>query len=212
MTIPVELSQFWNWIISYYKCPPIIKPVSKVSVFMQKVIKDQLFLLDLLWFIRQNMLFLWNNLRVNLNTLMVYMRVSQYETYWYMKWMFCWFLLFTCKHWITVILMNRWSTYVLICDINLWFVLLVFFYFIQGAHYKEALKILKLVVTRSSTLVAPPTSLHTPHWETSATSPHPSFTDSEIFTKKELPGMWSSFLMINGLCHFLPMLLVLWIN
>jgi hypothetical protein len=59
----------------------------------------------------------------------------------------------------------------------------------QGVHYKEALKILKLVVTRSSTLVAPPTSLHPPHWETSATSPHPSFTDNETFTKKELPGM-----------------------
>ena len=64
-----------------------------------------------------------------------------------------------------------------------------FFLFVQGVHYKEALKILKLVVTRSSTLVAPPTSVHPPHWETSATSPHPSFTDSEIFTKKELPGI-----------------------
>ncbi|PNF32075.1 hypothetical protein B7P43_G05726 [Cryptotermes secundus] len=65
--------------------------------------------------------------------------------------------------------------------------------YIEGAHYKEALKILKLVVTRSSTLVAPPTSLHAPHWETSATSPHPSFTDSEIFTKKELPGRTMDF-------------------
>ncbi|XP_069669911.1 protein furry isoform X4 [Periplaneta americana] len=65
--------------------------------------------------------------------------------------------------------------------------------YIEGVHYKEALKILKLVVTRSSTLVAPPTSLHPPHWETSATSPHPSFTDSEIFTKKELPGRTMEF-------------------
>ncbi|PSN33970.1 Protein furry [Blattella germanica] len=65
--------------------------------------------------------------------------------------------------------------------------------YIEGAHYKEALKILKLVVTRSSTLVAPPTSLHPPHWETSATSPHPSFTDNEIFTKKELPGRTMDF-------------------
>lgn len=58
----------------------------------------------------------------------------------------------------------------------------------QGAHWKEALKILKLVVTRSSTLVAPPISLHSSSWESSLASPHPSFTDTEIFTKKELPG------------------------
>ncbi|XP_021940399.1 protein furry [Zootermopsis nevadensis] len=65
--------------------------------------------------------------------------------------------------------------------------------YIEGVHYKEALKILKLVVTRSSTLVAPPTSLHPPHWEASATSLHPSFTDSETFTKKELPGRTMDF-------------------
>ncbi|XP_068083711.1 protein furry [Anabrus simplex] len=65
--------------------------------------------------------------------------------------------------------------------------------YIEGAHYKEALKILKLVVTRSSTLVAPPTSLHSQPWEPSATSPHPSFTDSEMFTKKELPGRTMEF-------------------
>ncbi|XP_047109734.1 protein furry [Schistocerca piceifrons] len=65
--------------------------------------------------------------------------------------------------------------------------------YIEGPHYKEALKILKLVVTRSSTLVAPPTALHPPHWENSANSPHPSFADGEIFTKKELPGRTMEF-------------------
>lgn len=58
----------------------------------------------------------------------------------------------------------------------------------QGTQWKEALKILKLVVTRSSTLVAPPTSMHGSSWDSSLASPHPSFTDTEIFTKKELPG------------------------
>nr|CAD7437486.1 unnamed protein product [Timema bartmani] len=65
--------------------------------------------------------------------------------------------------------------------------------YIEGTHYKESLKILKLVVTRSSTLVAPPISVHPSHWEPSATSLHPSFTDSEVFTKKELPGRTMDF-------------------
>jgi hypothetical protein len=60
--------------------------------------------------------------------------------------------------------------------------------FSQGPHWKESLKILKLVVTRSSTLVAPPTNVHVSTWESSIASPHPSFNDNEIFTKKELPG------------------------
>lgn len=60
--------------------------------------------------------------------------------------------------------------------------------YIEGAHWKEALKILKLVVTRSSSLVAPPTSIHS-HWDTSLVGlPHPSFTEIEAFTRKELPG------------------------
>lgn len=65
---------------------------------------------------------------------------------------------------------------------------------IEGVYWKEALKILKLVVTRSSTLVAPPTQNHS-HWESSlvSSSPHPSFADSEIFTKKELPGRTMDF-------------------
>lgn len=62
----------------------------------------------------------------------------------------------------------------------------------EGPHWKEALKVLKLVVSRSSTLVAPPlTSHHHTHWEP---SPHLSFTDVELFTKKELPGNEYSYL------------------
>ncbi|XP_016844243.1 protein furry isoform X3 [Nasonia vitripennis] len=65
--------------------------------------------------------------------------------------------------------------------------------YVEGPHWKEALKILKLVVTRSSTLVAPPTTVHAPSWEPSISSPHPSFNDNEIFTKKELPGRTMDF-------------------
>ncbi|XP_044014462.1 protein furry isoform X2 [Aphidius gifuensis] len=65
--------------------------------------------------------------------------------------------------------------------------------YVEGPYWKEALKVLKLVVTRSSTLVAPPTSGHGSSWESSLTSPHPSFTDTEIFTKKELPGRTMDF-------------------
>ncbi|XP_034942121.1 protein furry isoform X2 [Chelonus insularis] len=65
--------------------------------------------------------------------------------------------------------------------------------YVEGPNWKEALKILKLVVTRSSTLVAPPTSVHASSWESSLTSPHPSFTDTEIFSKKELPGRTMDF-------------------
>ncbi|XP_046735470.1 protein furry [Diprion similis] len=65
--------------------------------------------------------------------------------------------------------------------------------YVEGTHWKEALKILKLVVTRSSTLVAPPISLHGSAWDSSLASPHPSFTDTEIFTKKELPGRTMDF-------------------
>lgn len=52
--------------------------------------------------------------------------------------------------------------------------------YIGGTHWKEALKILKLVVTRSSSLVAP-SAIHS-HGESS--SPHLSFSENEIFTKK----------------------------
>lgn len=64
--------------------------------------------------------------------------------------------------------------------------------YVEGPHWKEALKILKLVVSRSSSLVAPPISLTT-HWESHFTSlPHPpTFTEDNLFAKKELPGEWS---------------------
>ncbi|XP_024946755.1 protein furry isoform X2 [Cephus cinctus] len=65
--------------------------------------------------------------------------------------------------------------------------------YVEGSHWKEALKILKLVVTRSSSLVAPPTSVHGSSWDSSLASPHPSFADNEIFTKKELPGRTMDF-------------------
>lgn len=55
-------------------------------------------------------------------------------------------------------------------------------------NYKEALKVLKLVVTRSSTLVAPPTSTHYIYWDSHATASHYSFADIDVFMKKELPG------------------------
>ena len=43
--------------------------------------------------------------------------------------------------------------------------------FVESAHWKESLKILKLAVTRSSTLVAPPSSgAMTYHWETTEVS------------------------------------------
>ncbi|XP_018335374.1 protein furry-like isoform X2 [Agrilus planipennis] len=66
--------------------------------------------------------------------------------------------------------------------------------YIEGMHWKEALKILKLVVTRSSTLVTPPASSQHTYWESSLVSaPHPAFTDSDIFVKKELPGRTMDF-------------------
>lgn len=65
--------------------------------------------------------------------------------------------------------------------------------YLEGIHWKEALKILKLVVSRSSSLVAPPTSIHT-HWESSLTSvPHPSFNEDSVFSKKNyLAVQWTS--------------------
>lgn len=77
--------------------------------------------------------------------------------------------------------------------------------YIEGPHWKESLKILKLVVTRSSSLSAPPTSLHT-HWESSITSvPHPSFSEIEVFTKKELPGeyLFGVYVFISNQWTFL---------
>lgn len=52
----------------------------------------------------------------------------------------------------------------------------------QGSHWKEALRILKMAVTRSSSLVVPPASSHTHYWD------HHVFADIESHFKKELPG------------------------
>lgn len=68
------------------------------------------------------------------------------------------------------------------------------FRYIEGVHWKEALKILKLVVTRSSSLVAPPVSITT-HWGSEGgMSPHPSFHQEDgPFNRKELPGRTMEF-------------------
>lgn len=50
--------------------------------------------------------------------------------------------------------------------------------YIEGVNWKESLKILKLVVSRSSSL----TSIH-----------HPTFSEDNIFMKKELPGRTMEF-------------------
>ncbi|XP_025416970.1 protein furry isoform X3 [Sipha flava] len=65
--------------------------------------------------------------------------------------------------------------------------------YIEGVNYKEALKVLKLVVTRSSTLVAPPTSTHYIYWDSHPTASHYSFADIDVFMKKELPGRTMDF-------------------
>ena len=75
---------------------------------------------------------------------------------------------------------------------SFYFYLLLYFKFvsllIKGAHWKEALKILKLAVTRSSSLVAPPSSSgSTSGWGSDSAAS--SFSDSELFLKKELPGI-----------------------
>ncbi|KAJ0183584.1 hypothetical protein K1T71_000007 [Dendrolimus kikuchii] len=53
----------------------------------------------------------------------------------------------------------------------------------DGNNYREAMKILKLVVTRCSTLVVPP------HWDSNASS----ILDTELHAKKELPGRTMEF-------------------
>ncbi|XP_061189012.1 protein furry-like [Saccostrea echinata] len=66
---------------------------------------------------------------------------------------------------------------------------------VEGSHHKEALKILKLAVTRSSTLAAAP--LSTTNTSTHDYNPpvtHTSFAEAEMFmTKKELPGRTLDF-------------------
>lgn len=60
---------------------------------------------------------------------------------------------------------------------------------LQNSYWKEALKILKLIVTRSSTLQV------VPQGSPGGTSQHyyGSFSDSEVFCKKELAGRTMEF-------------------
>lgn len=77
--------------------------------------------------------------------------------------------------------------------------------YLGGSHWKEALKILKLMVTRSSTLVAP-SAIHS-HLESSP-SPHPSFSENEIFMKKVIcslspePLFFYFFIFFKSLLRF----------
>ena len=59
---------------------------------------------------------------------------------------------------------------------------------VQGSHWKDAIKILKLTVARSSTLTAAPPS------SSGGSDPlmgHISFADVDMSHKKELPGKQS---------------------
>ncbi|XP_076040545.1 microtubule binding protein furry isoform X4 [Oratosquilla oratoria] len=60
--------------------------------------------------------------------------------------------------------------------------------YVEGSHWKESLRILKMAVTRSSSLVVPPASSHTSYWDQ-----HHMFTDIEGHFKKELPGRTMEF-------------------
>ncbi|XP_021378295.1 protein furry-like isoform X2 [Mizuhopecten yessoensis] len=62
---------------------------------------------------------------------------------------------------------------------------------VQGFHWREALKILKLAVGRSSTLTAAPPSAHTS--EVGTFMSHTSFAEAEVITRKELPGRTLDF-------------------
>ena len=65
----------------------------------------------------------------------------------------------------------------------------VFFSISQGNQWKKALEILKLCVTRSSTLVAPPPSTSNVTDFVKGLQAHTSFAEAEIYSqKKELPG------------------------
>ena len=58
--------------------------------------------------------------------------------------------------------------------------------FVETVHWKEALKILKLAVTRSSTLVAPPSSSSSlsTHSSSHLWEAHTSFAEAEVYFKK----------------------------
>ncbi|KAB7503185.1 Protein furry [Armadillidium nasatum] len=59
--------------------------------------------------------------------------------------------------------------------------------YIESSHWKEALRILKLAVSRSSSLVVPPAASQSSYWE------QHTFTDLEAHFKKELPGRTMEF-------------------
>lgn len=64
----------------------------------------------------------------------------------------------------------------------------------HGTHWKEALKILKLAVTRSSTLaLAPPTQVNNLSSDMNSLAAHTAFAESGLFIKKELPGLTLDF-------------------
>ncbi|KAG1696979.1 Protein furry -like [Nymphon striatum] len=67
---------------------------------------------------------------------------------------------------------------------------------VEGNHWKEAMKILKLIVTRSSTLSAPPTGVSMQSSITDVLTSLPSslsFADTDSHIKKELPGRTMEF-------------------
>ena len=58
---------------------------------------------------------------------------------------------------------------------------------VESPHWKESLRILKLAVTRSSTLVAPPsTGAMSYHWETTSAS---NFAEADMYFKKGMVSM-----------------------
>ncbi|XP_067137576.1 protein furry [Centruroides vittatus] len=67
--------------------------------------------------------------------------------------------------------------------------------YIETSQWKDALKILKLIVTRSSTLAAPPASMSIGSSSADSVSiaSSTSFADSEFGTKRELPGRTMEF-------------------
>ena len=58
----------------------------------------------------------------------------------------------------------------------------------QGQHWREALRILKLAVTQSSSLAAAPSSGPPP--QADASGIHVAFAEAEVGAKKELPGTY----------------------
>lgn len=64
---------------------------------------------------------------------------------------------------------------------------------LQNIHWREALKILKLVVTRSSTLQVVPQGTTFDRTNNFFQNLHGSYSDSEVFCKKELAGRTMEF-------------------